>query len=124
MKKNHSYRVTFEEPDTSSRLQFEFDNHDDVFAILERLSARDDLVSPEEIPRLAVGTKLLGKVVMENRQHPLFAAFFPHFGELVKGLKKGMPSPDAEHPGRSAGSREQDRNGLTTCWKSRSTANG
>ena len=108
MKKNHRYRVTFEEPGTSSRLQFEFDDHDDVFAILERLNSRDDLVGPGEIPQLAVGTRLLGKVVMENRQRPLFAAFFPHFGELIKGLKK---PPDAEHPGRSAGSREQDRNG-------------
>jgi hypothetical protein len=108
MKKNHRYRVTFEEPGTSSRLQFEFDNHDDVFAILERQGARDDLVGPEENSQLVVGIKLLGKVVMENRQHPLFAAFFPHFVELIKGLKE---PPDAEHPGHSAGSREQDRNG-------------
>jgi hypothetical protein len=108
MKKNRRYRVTFEEPGTSSRLQFEFDDHDDVFAIFERQGARDDLAGPGEISQLVVGARLLGKVVMENRQHPLFAAFFPHFVELVKGLKKPQ---GAEHPGRSAGSPEQDRNG-------------
>ncbi|MDR1063990.1 MAG: DUF3861 domain-containing protein [Azoarcus sp.] len=102
MKKGHRYRVTLEELDTPRRLQFDFDNHDDVFAIVERLNARDDLVDAEEIPQLVVGTKLLGKVVMENRKHPLFAAFYLHFVELIKALKKGGPSPDAEHPEHSA----------------------
>jgi hypothetical protein len=107
MKTPHRYRVTIEEPGTSSRAQFDFDNHDDFFAIVERLNARDDLVSAGEILPLAMGTKLLGKVAMENRQHPLFAAFFPHFVELIQGLKKGMPG----RPGRAAESPEQDRNG-------------
>lgn len=107
MKKSHRYRVTLEELGTPSRVRFDFDNHDDVFAIVERLNARDDLVSAGEILPLAVGTKLLGKVVMGNRQHPLFATFFPHFVELIQGLKRGMP----ERPGRTAESPEQDRNG-------------
>ncbi|MDR1229633.1 MAG: DUF3861 domain-containing protein [Azoarcus sp.] len=102
MKKSYRYRVTLEELDTPRRLQFDFDNHDDVFAIVERLNARDDLVDAGEIPQLVVGTKLLGKVVMENRKHPLFSAFYLHFVELIKALKKGTPPLDEEHPGRCA----------------------
>ncbi|MDR0672418.1 MAG: DUF3861 domain-containing protein [Zoogloeaceae bacterium] len=88
-KKGHHYRVTLEEPETASRLAFEFDNHDDVFAIIERLKTRDDLVDAKEIPQFALGLKLLGKTLMENRQHPLFSGLFPRFVDFMKELKKG-----------------------------------
>ncbi|MDR1530446.1 MAG: DUF3861 domain-containing protein [Burkholderiales bacterium] len=89
MKKGYHYRVTVEELDASHQLQFDFDNHDNIFAIVESLRTRDDLVSAREIPQLVMGLKLLGKVIMENRQHPLFSAFSLHFAELMKALKKG-----------------------------------
>lgn len=89
MKRSHHYYATLEEPDTSFRLAFDFDNHDDIFAIIERLQTRDDLVSAKEIPRFVLGLKLLGKTLMENREHPLFAGLFPHFVEFMKTLKKG-----------------------------------
>jgi hypothetical protein len=89
MKKSYRYRVTLEALDTPNRLQFDFDNHDDIFAIVERLRGRDDFLAAEEIPPFALGLKLLGKTLMANRQHPLFSAFFPRFAEFMKELKKG-----------------------------------
>ena len=107
-KKDRHYRVTLEEPGASSRLAFDFDNHDDIFAIIERLRARDDLVSAGEIPQFVLGLKLLGKTLMENRQHPLFSGLFPHFVEFMKNLKKGTP-PDAKHPEPPAELPDEDR---------------
>ncbi|MDR0735917.1 MAG: DUF3861 domain-containing protein [Zoogloeaceae bacterium] len=91
-KKGCRYRVTLEEldADTPARLQFEFDNHDDIFAIVERLRGRDgDPVAAGEVPPFVLGLKLLGRTLMANRQHPLFADFFPRFADFMKALKKG-----------------------------------
>jgi hypothetical protein len=99
MMANHHYRITQEQLDATSSttpspsLQFDFDNHDDIFAIIERLDylqQRGD-ISAAEVPQLAVGLKLFGKVMMENRESALFAALHPHFVEFMRELKKGVP---------------------------------
>jgi hypothetical protein len=90
----HHYRVTLEELDAATpgnparQFQFDFGNHDDIFVILDRLSQRSDLAA-HEIPVLALGLKLFGKVLMDNRKKELFSAFEPHFVEFMKNLKKG-----------------------------------
>jgi hypothetical protein len=95
MSKYH-YRITLEQldtaaPETASRaLRFDFDNHDDIFAILERLQRRGDL-SARETPQLVLGLKLMGKVLMENEGNPLLASLKPHFMEFMRELKKGAP---------------------------------
>ncbi|MDR3213694.1 MAG: DUF3861 domain-containing protein [Azoarcus sp.] len=96
MKLNH-YRITVEALDdaggvlpTHEPLSFETSNHDDLYAIVEKLGRRDDL-EKDEILHLAIGLKLFGKVLMENRESPLFDDFFPHFVEFMKNLKKGTP---------------------------------
>jgi len=94
--KQHRYRITVEhlsdvrgEPSTYAEpLRFEAGNHDDVFAVVERVRARGDL-PPDSATAFAVGLKLFGEVMLENRGHPLFADFAPQFGEFMKTLKKG-----------------------------------
>ena len=62
--KQHRYRVTLEHladakgaPSTyDAPLRFEVGNHDDVFAIVERMRTRADL-APEAATALAVGLK-------------------------------------------------------------------
>jgi hypothetical protein len=96
---DHHYRITLEQLDATSSpvpsrsLQFDFDNHDDIFAIIERLGylqQRGD-ISADEIPQLAVGLKLFGKIVMENKDSTLFSSLRPHFIEFMRELKKGVP---------------------------------
>lgn len=94
--KQHRYRVTLDhladakgEPSAyDAPLRFEAGNHDDVFAIVERMRARNDL-APDAATAQAVGLKLFSEVMLEHRGHPLFADFAPHFRDFMKTLKQG-----------------------------------
>jgi hypothetical protein len=98
--KQHRYRITVEHladqngaPSThAAPLQFEAGNHDDILAVVERIRSRGDLPA-ESATAFAVGLKLFGEVMLENRQHPLFADFLPQFGQFMKQLKKGPDMP-------------------------------
>ena len=95
--KQHRYRVTVEHladaqgnPSSHQPLVFEAGSHDDILAIVERMRAREDLpFTPESTAAFVVGLKLFGEITLEHRAHPLFAAFRPHFQQLMKDLKKG-----------------------------------
>jgi hypothetical protein len=95
MEKYH-YRITLESLDAADAptaprtLRFDFDNHDDIFLILDRLGQRGDFAA-RDIPPLGVGLKLLGKTLMENRENPLLASFKPHFVAFMRELKKSTP---------------------------------
>ncbi len=104
--KQHRYRVTVEHlqdpggnPVTRDPLSFEVGNHDDIFAIVERMRGRGDF-GPETATAFAVGLKLFSEVMLEHRDHPLFAGFQPHFRQFMKELKKGPASgaPSVEPP--------------------------
>lgn len=101
--KQHRYRVSVEhlcdakgEPSSySAPLSFETGNHDDIFGVVERVR-RDSGLPQDTATALAVGLKLFGEVLLENRDHPLFEAFAPHFGEFMKHLKKTLKANAAE----------------------------
>lgn len=93
--KRHRYRITVEHlaapegtPSRHAPLRFEVVNHDDIVSVVHKLWDRGDL--PEDAATaFGVGLKLFGEVMLENRDHPLFAAFKPHFASFMKELKKG-----------------------------------
>lgn len=103
--RQHRYRVTLEHladsrgaPSTyPAPVVFEVGNHDDLFPIIERMRQRSDL-DPSSATALAVGLKLFGEVMLENRGNPLFADLAPHFREFIKRLKKGPAPADAPEP--------------------------
>jgi Domain of Unknown Function with PDB structure (DUF3861) len=107
--KQHRYRVTLEhlqDPGgnsvTRDPLKFEVGNHDDIFAIVERMRSRGDF-DAETATAFAVGLKLFSETMLEHRDHPLFAQFRPHFQQFMKHLKKGPaqagePAPEPEMP--------------------------
>jgi hypothetical protein len=70
-----------------NRLQFEFLSHDDLLEITAKVQQKQ-LFSEEQAKLFCVGIKLFSSVLLENRKHPLFAEFAPHFGEFMKKLKK------------------------------------
>jgi hypothetical protein len=96
--KHHHYRITLEQleplpPETAPRqLRFDFNNHDDIFAILERIGQHESLFSPQEANQLALGLKLFGAVVMESKA-PLFATFKPHLVDFIRTLKTSLKKP-------------------------------
>ncbi|PJK09176.1 hypothetical protein CO614_01820 [Lysobacteraceae bacterium NML120232] len=91
--KQHQFRVTVEyladadgHPVQSAPLQFNAPNHDNILEIVERIAQREDF-TPEMAARFAVGLKLMGEVMLENRTQPLFVELKPHFMEMMKIIK-------------------------------------
>ena len=103
-KRAHHYRLRLEhlapaapEQPTHEPLTVEFDNHDDIFQIIDRLEGRQIFATPGQATEFAIGLKLFGEVMLKNREHPLFAELRPAFSEFMKRLKGGAP-PAAEAP--------------------------
>lgn len=91
--KQHRYRIQIEhledpkgQPVSRDPLTFEVGNHDDVFHIVELMRAREDF-NEETATAFAVGLKLFSEVMLENKDHPLFEEFRPHFVQFMKHLK-------------------------------------
>ena len=93
MSKKKQYRISIEHignPDGSvpedAVVAFDFDSHDELFAIIKELETRPD-VGPDAAARLGLGIKLFGSVMLEKRSSDLFADLFPHFSAFMKKLK-------------------------------------
>lgn len=92
--KQHQYRITLQhladaegKPVSRDPLVFDAPNHDDIFAIIEKVQQKEGF-TPEMAQRFAVGLKLMGEVMLENKDNPLFAELKPHFMEIMKTLKR------------------------------------
>ena len=83
----HHFRLTVDSladsNETAEQLSFEFDSHDDVIALANRLgkTSDDDLL-------FFVGLKLFGEALLTRRDDPLLQNFRPHFGALMKAIKE------------------------------------
>ena len=94
--RNHQYRITVENitPDHSSdggtppSVQFHIEAHDEILGLIERSRQRGDF-DADTAAAFTVGLKLLGEVMLKNRNHPLFEEFGPQFGQFMKRLKNG-----------------------------------
>lgn len=95
--KQHTYTVTLKheldakgEPVTEDKtLELSVKNHDDIFQVIEKMKNFGHFDDPEEATRFALGLKLFGEVILENKGHPLFEELGPQFGAFMKKLKKG-----------------------------------
>lgn len=87
-RKDKQYRITIEEMDAEEAraLEFEFQDREDLFKIVEALKQGSGL-EPDKATRVAVALRLLGPVMMEDRKHPLFIDFMPHFKDFMQNLK-------------------------------------
>lgn len=101
--KQHQYEVTVKHiadaqgnPSTySEALQFNAYNHDDLFKVLEHIQ-KSNLLEDEKAKAFAVGLKLFGETLLENKQHPLFKDFFPQFIEFMKSLKQTIKAQNQD----------------------------
>lgn len=99
--KQHQYQVTLAHladptgaPSNQPPLVFKVGNHDDILSIVERMRQRGDF-NHDAAAALGVGLKLFSEVMLENKDHPLFAEFKPHFLQFMKTLKKGTGNPQS-----------------------------
>lgn len=101
--KQHQYEITLKHvADTKGNpsaytevLQFNAYNHDDIFKVLEHLS-KANVLDDEKTKAFAIGLKLFGETLLENKQHPLFKEFLPHFAQFMKQLKQTVKSQSIE----------------------------
>lgn len=85
----YRYRITVESlsPNTvADQLSFEADNHDDIFAIVERMRGNLDL-DDDTTASFAVGLKLFSEVVLKHRNRAPFDAIRPAMKEFMPVLK-------------------------------------
>ncbi|UYW01428.1 DUF3861 domain-containing protein [Flavobacterium agricola] len=73
---------------TNQTLTFDFENHDDIFNILERTKNTQGFSNPNDEIEFFVGLKLFSEVMLRNKKNPLFEEFFPAFVELMKKIKE------------------------------------
>ena len=92
--KQHQFRLTLEhlagqngQPVAAEPLVFLAPNHDNIFDIVKLMEQRKGF-TPEMAQRFAVGLKLMGEVMLENKDNPLFTELKPHFMEIMKAVKR------------------------------------
>jgi hypothetical protein len=92
--KSHLYRITLEHledpkgnPVSTSPLQFDVRNHDDLPSIVERVRAKG-LFDEAESAAFAIGLKLFREVMLHHRGSELFKDLDPHMSEFIKAFKK------------------------------------
>lgn len=98
--KQHQYQITVEHlydqqgnPSSySDKLEFQTRNHDDIFAIIQKLQTAN-LLDEQATQSFAVGLKLFSETLLENRDIPLFKEFMPQFVQFMKQLKQHIPKP-------------------------------
>ncbi|GGB62493.1 DUF3861 domain-containing protein [Shewanella inventionis] len=95
MSKDNQYRITVEHLDDTQQclqqLQFEFQDREDLFKLVENLKIGSELPD-REAARLSVALRLLGPLMIQNRKHPIFVEFMPHFKTFMQNLKTTIKS--------------------------------
>lgn len=93
-KRANKYKLTLEQVSLmnekttlSEPVSLEFENHDEIFKIIEKIKEKNLFEEENQSTEFAIGLKLFSEVMLKNRKHPLFEDFFPAFGEFMKKLK-------------------------------------
>jgi hypothetical protein len=92
-KKNNVYKIRIDEvllkdgaPGNKS-LEFEFENHDDIFGIVERMQEGNILGDKAQAVEFAIGLKLFSEVLINHKDNPLLEELKPAFQVFMKKLK-------------------------------------
>jgi hypothetical protein len=92
-KRNNNYQIELKEltlkdgSQGTKNLNFEFDNHDDLFNIFEVVKSKQIFEDENTATEFALGLKLFTEVMLKNKQHPLFEELRPAIMEFMKKLK-------------------------------------
>lgn len=80
LRNNQGEEITDESP-----IIFNAPSHEDIKQILEK--AKKNNLDENLATRFVIGLKLLGEVLLEDKDNPLFKELKPHFGEVMKIIK-------------------------------------
>jgi hypothetical protein len=72
----------------AKELDLQFENHDELFEIIDRIQSKNLFTSKEESTEFAIGLKLFSEVMIRNRKHPVFDDLHVAFSSFMKNLKK------------------------------------
>ena len=93
-KRSNKYRLQLEflasakgETTLPEPLEFEFENHDNIFSIVEILKEKNPFDDQDKAVEFAIGLKLFSEVMIKNKNNPLFEELLPAFGTFMKKLK-------------------------------------
>jgi len=95
-KKHNKYRITLEHLHSpkdlglNETIDFEFENHDEIFSIIERIKDNNPFDNKNQAVEFALGLKLFSEVMLKNRDHELFEELMPEFGSFMKKLKASV----------------------------------
>lgn len=94
VKKSNKYRLTLEQialmkidAEKSEPLTLEFENHDEIFNIIEIMREKNIFKEENHSVEFAIGLKMFSEVILKNKNNPLFDEFFPAFASFMKKLK-------------------------------------
>ncbi|PTP70314.1 DUF3861 domain-containing protein [Vibrio splendidus] len=92
--KHNNYRITIEEVSVKEdrelqTMQFEIEDRENMFAIVEKIK-QDSGLDEQSAARLGVSIRLFGPLMTQDRKHPLFVNFMPHFRDFMQNLKKTL----------------------------------
>jgi hypothetical protein len=68
-------------------LEFEFENHDDVFEVIEKIKRKNLFSNEADAAEFALGLKLFTEVILRNRQLDVFSDLQPAIRDFMKKLK-------------------------------------
>lgn len=92
-KRNNTYQLNLKElklkdgSEGTKNLRLEFDNHDDIFNIIDVIKSKKIFDNENTASEFAIGLKLFTEVMLKNKQHPLFDKLRPAISEFIKKLK-------------------------------------
>lgn len=92
-KRNNTYQLDLKElklkngSEGTKNLSLEFDNHDDIFSIIEVIKSKKIFDDENTATEFALGLKLFTEVMLKNKQHPLFEELRLAIMEFMKKLK-------------------------------------
>lgn len=95
-KKHNKYRITLEHLHSpkdlglNETIDFEFENHDEIFSIIERIRENNPFDNENQAVEFALGLKLFSEVMIKNRDNELFEELMPVFGSFMKKLKASV----------------------------------
>lgn len=75
------------ENEPAKELGIEFDNHDEIFGIIDRIKDKNIFANESEAIQFTLGLKLFSEIKLKNRKNPLFDELNEVFPVFMKKLK-------------------------------------
>lgn len=72
---------------SGKQIDFSFENHDDIFRLLEGVQDKAWFDDPKANTEFVMGLKLFGEVMIKNHKNPIFNEILPAFKQMMKKLK-------------------------------------